>query len=950
MKVVGSYARITGGVSEQDPYSRVEGQVTEQINFLTDPLTGLVRRRGSEVKDITELSVVESTEEELEDNLITACSKYRNFQFNIEKKEYLMGFRGNSVGALADTLPPLFVERHSYLDRGNQEDLEVTHLNTSFSTTALEIARDGFSAVTSIGQYILLAPNSKPVEFVSDKIPDSYRNLAVVWVRAGTYSKEYTLIFDYKGKTHTVKYKTNPSAFPVGLDTSKISWDSQKYSQVVNSLTAVYNGASTQYVGEAAAKIQPQYIAAQLARLVCIAIGQGTEETADIGGGETIVNDIVIPSASGETVSQWKTPSHKTQDIWSVGIVDGKSVKVPWGLPYNVTGKPVQQSEGYILTGLDPEIKFQVSLDEGQNESMYSVQTTVTDLKYLTPMHYSGAVVQIKPTASKETVAGVYYRAYGALDDNVDGTFQAVYWEECTIDEVTPSFMFLLGTVIEDTFYCAETPEKLEQLIQEAGHTVDVPEFIPRSVGDDDSSTIPAFAGEIITYMGTFQDRLLIISGNVLNFSRSGDYFNFFRKSVQTITDDDPVEVYPTGSEGDKIYSAVSSGKNYLLFGNGYQYLLSGSVVLTPKNSNAVMKLSAFNNDSTVQPVASGNYCFYAQVGDFGTSLQEIPVAYLTDSPTTDNASAQLQHYIKGDVQCIEAGTNPNIVLIRTNGYTNGFYVMRYEDAPQQGGHLVNSWFKIEYNEALGFPVAIRINKGRIVVEFIRYKATDSLTLYRVTEVFSLDTTLSDEPYLDSWCLWDNPKFELHKQWLREDSRISDWTASFAYGKGEYWLMGTPYDEEKLPTTQEGLSTTIKADTGKLPTLENLYLGVNFKTFVEPTNPYVRNSEGVASRNGRLITGLMKVWCSDSGAVRLVRYNQYKDKAKEVSLSSKSGTLKLDPNYSLGYSPVGDLALTGYIGKEVSMYCYQILAVDWYPLSITKIDWSGQYFNNQGRV
>lgn len=948
MKVVGSYARITGGVSEQDSYSRVEGQVTEQINFLTDPLTGLVRRRGSEVKAVSSLPSSALSADTIETDLNSSCSNYRNFQFNIDKKEYLMGYRESEPKVLSTVLSPLFVERHSYADLGNAEDLEVEHLSTVFSTNALQIAQGGFSAVTSIGKYILLAPKTKPVEFISNPIPESYRDLGVVWVRAGTYAKEYTLIFEYEGVEHTVKYKTNPSAFPVGLDTSKINWDSQKYSQIVNSLTAVYNGASTQYTGEAAAKIQPQYIAAQLARLICIAIGIGSENNADIGGGGTIKNNIVIPSAEGETVTQWVTPSHTTEDIWSLGVVDGREVKVPWGAPYNVSGVPVQQSEGYVLIGLAPEIKLQVSLDEGQNESMYSVQRTVTDLEYLTPMHYSGAVVQIKPSASKETIDGVYYRAYGALDDNIDGTFQAVYWEECSIDEVVPSFMFLLGTVHENTFYCAESPEQLEQLLSENGQVVEVPEFIPRGSGDDDSAPLPAFGGEIISYMGTFQDRLLIISGNVLNFSRSGDYFNFFRKSIQTVADDDPVEVYPTGSEGDKIYSAVSSGKNYLLFGNGYQYLLSGSVVLTPKNSNAVMKLSAFNNDNTVQPVASGNYCFYTQVGDFGTSLQEIPVAYLTDSPVTDNASAQLQHYITGDVQCAVAGTNPNIVLIKTNGYDNGFYLMRYEDAPQQGGHIVNSWFKLEYNEALGSPVAIRVHKGRIIVDFIRCKLSDTVELLRVTESFSLDTTVSDEPYIDSWCSWDNPKFELHKQWLREDSRVSNTTASFVYGKGEYWLMGTPYDESVLPSEVTESLGIIETNLQILPTTVDLYLGLNYPTFVEPTNPYVRNSEGVASRNGRLVTGAIKVWCVDSGAIELVRYNQYGENPKV--LRSKEGTLRFSDYYSSGNDPVGSLSISGYIGKDVSMYTYRINAIKWYPLSITKIDWSGQYFNNQGRV
>lgn len=946
MKVTGSYAKITGGVSEQDPYSRVEGQVTEQVNLLTDPLRGLVRRHGSEIVGFSEIEAgTDPTDAK------RVCSTYRNFNFTMDNTEYILGYRNKNLGTeLEKKLPPYLVSRHRYTDGGDAQALEVDHIGVKSGQDALDIAVQGFSAVTNIGKFLLLAPNDTPVSFTSQPVPDSYKNLGTVWVRAGTYSKEYTLIFNYNGTQHTVKYKTNPSSFPVGMDTSKITWGSDKYNQVVNSLTAVYNGASAQYIGEAAAKIQPQYIAAQLARLIYIAIGKGSENNADIGGGEAIVNDIVIPSANGETVTQWVTPSHKTQDIWSVGVVNGRSVKVPWGMPYNISGKTVQQSEGYILTGLEPGIEFQVSLDEGQNESMYTVQKAVSDLKYLSPMHYAGAVVQIKPTASKENIAGVYYRAYGVGNDEIDGVFKAVYWEECTIDEVVPEFVFLIATVYNDTLYVAKDPEKLQTLLDADGASIEVPEFIPRSVGDVDSSPIPAFAGQKITYMGTFQDRLMIISGNVLNFSRSGDYFNFFSKSVQKVVNEDPVEIYPTGSEGDVMYSAVSSGKNFLIFGNGWQYLLSGSVVLTPTNSDAVMKLSAFNNDNTVQPVASGNYCFYVQVGEFGTSLQEIPVAYLTDSPSTDNASSQLQHYIKGDVQFLEAGTNPNTVVIKTNGYSNGFYVMRYEDAPQQGGHVVNSWFKIEYNEAMGYPLTLRVNRGRIVVDFLRYyKSSETeYAFLRVTESFSLDTDNDSIPYIDSWCKWGEPKYSKWKEVFSSDGYVTEETASFAYAKGDYWLMGIRFNLDYLPKDPVWDGSKYIVDTGTLPTLDNLYAGFNFDTYVEPTNPYLRNAEGVASRNGRLITGMIKVYCADSGSCELIRMNQYGENKKV--LRKKEGTLRITSDYKLGQDPVGDVVLSGYVGKEVTLYTYRIQGTAWYPLNITKIDWTGQYFNNQGRV
>ena len=47
MKASGSYASLVHGVSEQVPQQRKPGQVTEQVNLIADPVTGLTRRHGS---------------------------------------------------------------------------------------------------------------------------------------------------------------------------------------------------------------------------------------------------------------------------------------------------------------------------------------------------------------------------------------------------------------------------------------------------------------------------------------------------------------------------------------------------------------------------------------------------------------------------------------------------------------------------------------------------------------------------------------------------------------------------------------------------------------------------------------------------------------------------------------------------------------------------------------
>jgi len=47
MKVANSFASVLGGVSQQTPSARFDGQHSEQINMISDPVEGLSRRHGS---------------------------------------------------------------------------------------------------------------------------------------------------------------------------------------------------------------------------------------------------------------------------------------------------------------------------------------------------------------------------------------------------------------------------------------------------------------------------------------------------------------------------------------------------------------------------------------------------------------------------------------------------------------------------------------------------------------------------------------------------------------------------------------------------------------------------------------------------------------------------------------------------------------------------------------
>lgn len=974
MKVQSSYKNLLGGVSEQAPEARLEGQMSEQVNMLTDPLEGLVRRHGSRMMSSADLGPVTS---EQWSTLSAAAPDYVVHSTSIESEWYDLIYRKRAEPG-SPALPPQ-VQRH-----GANGSVSIVPTVPASADDAEELAR-GISAVATVGRYVLMAPAGKAPLFTRHAVPAARRKAGVAWVRGGTYARKYTLSFTAKspaGATsrHTVEYKTNLGAYPQPLDTSDIPWASPDYSKFVTRRSSRYAAVQAAYVGWAADKIQPQYIASQLARLALIAIGLSTDAVTGIGGGaaigpvvdplkeltRTVEEHLVTMRVAGHVhpgtgqvcpqsgqIGPWgvagatapalydcpvcgtqdinseilarytrpasevyyQEPDAGSEDAFARGWVNGAGKRVPFGQPEQAQNLLLVQDGYLILPTADGDWQlYDVELsDDGTGDFVRVCQTDVRTLEELTPKHIVGSVVEIRPDKGAET-SGLYMVAESTTGQAA-GSFGDVSWKESTPEEIRPAYLWHIGTVHNGAFHYASTPAALA-----AATGLAVPEMLSRLTGDDSSSPMPAFAGKRVTYLGLFQDRLLVIAGNVLNFSRPGDYFNFFRSSALRVDDADPVEVYPTGSEGDSIYAAVPSGRNFLLFGDGYQYLLAGNQVLTPKNAGAVMQLSNFSNDADVVPVPSGNYTFYPSTGEFGTHLHEIPSAYLTESPETHSASQQLKRYIAGRVRQVAALTNPNLVLLLTDGNPGGLYLFRYEDQPGRAGHAVGAWSRWSWSPVLGHSLGIQVREGRVNIPFLR---TAAGRLWLCVEQFSLDSRVSSRPYLDSLT---PAGAVLPGQW--HHSIAAELTSSWD-DSSPYWLMHTEYAAGLTPA-------------------DGQWVGIPFPSYVEPTNPMVRSQEGAARTTGTTTVGQIQVDCTRTGGAAVEVTDQYGEQSRIAA--KREGTTAYTTAHASGERPVGDWSLKGYIGRSPDRFRFRIHALDVRPLNITGISWTGQYFTSGRRV
>ena len=550
-----------------------------------------------------------------------------------------------------------------------------------------------------------------------------------------------------------------------------------------------------------------------------------------------------------------------------------------------------------------------VTVDDGGNgDFMRAISQEVTAADLVSPRHYPGKVIKVVP---KQAGALAYYLKAVASNGATSGAFGEVVWEETAGINVNLTWVFAIGLFKNGNFYVASSPAALQALTGET-----VPKIEASSAGDQDSSPIPEFFDRTITHMRMFQDRLMIIAGSTVFMSRSGDYFNFFRKSVLTVLDDDPIEVFAQGTEDDVITTGVQHDRNVILCGQRYQYIVPGRENMTPRNPYVGVQATYEGANLTAHAVA-GSLLFFCQRREKRLTLQQMSPGVVADRLDAFDVSSQLDGYLTGTPRQLVAMTAPGVVYVRTAELTNGFYVYSYLDANDQSERLFDSWSRWTVDESLGTLVGITSDDSGLLAITLRDTSTGPAL---VMDRFVRETSPSAFPYLDS-----------HQPAASTD-HIGD-AAMIAFDNtSERHLLGTTLDQRAVIEAQ-------------FPTeVASLHVGTLFDSSVTLTSPYIRDRDDKIILDASLTISKLTMSMSNSSAV-------------VASLSYDLGKTYKDVK-SWIYRPAGvwvlntqkvaeEAVITIPVMKANKSYRAKISSRSWLPLTISVVEWAGQAFTSR---
>ncbi|APL99497.1 tail protein [Aquamicrobium phage P14] len=644
----------------------------------------------------------------------------------------------------------------------------------------------------------------------------------------------------------------------------------------------------------------------------------GVLDTSDIAYSDPEYSKKVTDRNNAYTTALNQWVADATQDITPQNIADKLRAALitarPSGMPLTIETR----GNNIILNhtgGGAVDIK---ATDSGDGTSIRDTARVVRAVNQVGDFHWVGKVVKVHPTKADASDA-LYLRAVAVAAG--EAGWAEVRWVETAGVIQKPKNVFLMGFIKNDTFYLASTAAILQTISGEGGH----PTFANSEAGDEDTVPPPGFIGNRIDYMGLFQDRLMIVSGSTIFMSRTGDYFNWYPSTRVAQDDSDPIEMYALGSEGDVIVSGVTYDRNLTLFGQRFQYVISGRNAITPTNASVVVQ-SAHENSVDAFPVNSGNLVFFTKYRNRMTTAHQLQIGLVADSPEAYEISRALDTYIKGRPVEIAANTSPDVVVLRTDTQRRSLYVYAYMDTAGNQERLFDSWSRFDYHEEMGALIGVSVHEGSLRLYWLREGRTEAGAYQAavVCDEQSLESETSETPYLDSWTA--------HNQ-----SQIVLPSSDTAYGYA--FTSNTP--QGMLGVTHNRLH---ELDT--YPDKSQLREGYLFESLVTPTNPYMRDRNDKVITTGRLTLGRILVSVNETGGM----YADVEVRGTQRTVVNFSGRLTGRSSNRVGVSPVGSTIIPIPIAQDSADCKFTIRSRTWLPLTIVAMEWVGQYFQNSRRV
>lgn len=186
-----------------------------------------------------------------------------------------------------------------------------------------------------------------------------------------------------------------------------------------------------------------------------------------------------------------------------------------------------------------------------------------------------------------------------------------------------------------------------------------------RSAGDDDNNPFPPFVDYGITGISSYQSRLILLSGSYVVMSKTTQFNQFMKTTVQEVLDDDAISIGSASMSSAQWEYAVPYNKDLVLIAQDQQGVMpSNSTVITAKTA-VIYPSTKVNLSLAAEPTVISRTLYYAyqRSADYYQLGELIPNSYTDSQYYGQNLNDHIPLYATGTCTAIAGSTTLNMAL-----------------------------------------------------------------------------------------------------------------------------------------------------------------------------------------------------------------------------------------------------------------------------------------------
>lgn len=216
--------------------------------------------------------------------------------------------------------------------------------------------------------------------------------------------------------------------------------------------------------------------------------------------------------------------------------------------------------------------------------------------------------------------------------------------------------------------------------------------WVERRVGDDTTNPMPTFVDQKITGMSFFRNRLVLLAGTNVVCSQPGNFFNMFRVSALTTSDQDVVDLASGSLRPVSMRHAIGDQLGLLLFSENAQFMLSADGETFGPSTASLKAFSNLPNNSKIAPVETGTSIIYVDENQDFSAVTEMVVTSLDNRPTKADLSRTSPNYVPGDLRSMVANSSASMVSFLGEDDPDELYIFKYFNSGND--RVMASWLK----------------------------------------------------------------------------------------------------------------------------------------------------------------------------------------------------------------------------------------------------------------